>query len=294
MRKSVFLLSLLIDFISSAQTPDRWATIVNWDGVSVWQKYMIYSPGFMGPNALPIPSMGNGDVDSINYMSVSGTFFFSKADNTQNLKIFGNYCLVKDFISFDASYIPVEWFNVSSEEKDRRHIYWKNYHDSKAAGDVFFNMNLRLLKKWDKHVKLCLRVGYRFPTSGDLGSARYTNAPGYFFDISAGKPISSDNRWKLTGIGGIYVWQLNNFGQNDAFLFGVGIENTSGKWFWQLNGRGYAGWKGNGDSPFVISSSLRNIQKKIACFITVQQGLFDFKYSSFETGIKYLLLQKQK
>jgi hypothetical protein len=296
MNNFFLILLLFLSCQTQAQTQAKWSSIVRWDGFSPWQKYMIYSPAYMGPNALPVPSMANGGIDSVNYIGVSGAFFFSKGDNTQSLKFSGNYCLVKDLISFDAAWVPVEWFQLNDEIKDKRHVYWPNYYAKKALGDVLFNMNVRLLKKWDKHVQLAFRVGYRFPASDveEVAAARFTDAPGYFFDVSAGKFLSSDNRWKLSGMAGFYVWQLNDYGQNDAFLFGAGLEYNSGSWHWQLNGRGYTGWLGNGDFPVVAFSSLENRQKRFAWFLALQQGLHDFDYSSIEIGTKYLFSTKQK
>jgi hypothetical protein len=281
---------------SQAQTQDKWSKIVRWDGFSPWQKYMIYSPGYMGPNALPVPSMANGGIDSVDYVGASGSFFFSKGDNTQGIRFSGNYCLVKDLISFDASWIPVEWFQLSDEIKDKRHVYWPNYYAKKANGDVLLNMNVRVLKKWDKYVQLAFRIGYRFPSSdvAEVAAARYTDAPGYFFDFSAGKTLSPDKRWKLSGMMGFYVWQLNDYGQNDAFLFGAGLEYNSNKWHWQLNGRGYTGWLGNGDFPVVVSSSLEKQLKVFGFFLNLQQGLHDFDYTGVEIGTKYLFGRGKK
>ncbi|HLG41229.1 MAG TPA: hypothetical protein VI461_16230 [Chitinophagaceae bacterium] len=294
MNKSLAVLFLFFAVQSQAQTQDKWANNVKWDGVTAWHRYMIYSPAYMGPNAIPVPSMANGGIDSINYFGVSGAFFFAKGDNTQSFKLSGNYCLVKDLVSFDASWIPVEYFQMNTEVKDKRHVYWNNYYEKKAGGDLLLNMNVRLLKKWDKNVQLAFRVGYRFPASNTTGvaAARFTDAPGYFFNLSAGKFLSSDNKWKLSGMAGFYVWQLNDFGQNDAFLFGAGLEYNAKGWHWHIDGRSFTGWLGNGDFPIVTSSSLEKRFKKAAFFLTLQQGLQDFDYTSFETGIKYLFAQK--
>jgi hypothetical protein len=296
MNRWMLFLLLLVSGKLHAQTQARWAQIVHWDGYSPWQTYMHFSPGFMGPNALPVPSMSNGGIDSVNYVGPAGSFFFSKGDNTQTLKFIGNYCLVKDLVSFDAAWIPVEWFQVDDATKDKRHVYWPNYYQKVANGDVFLNVNVRLLKKWDKHVQLAFRVGYRFPSSDvrEVAAARYTDAPGYFFDVSAGKYLSPDQRWRLSGMAGFYVWQVTNFGQNDAFLFGGGLEYNANGWRWKLNGRGYTGWIGDGDFPILVSTSLEKQMKTFAIYLQLQQGLHDYGYTGVEFGTKYLFGKKSK
>src|SRR5258706_15225052 len=87
------------------QTFTQWAQTVNWDGVSHWSKYMITQPAYQGPNSLPVPRMGNGSIDSSFSISATGNFHFSKGDNTQNISLYANYCLVKDIISIHAGWI---------------------------------------------------------------------------------------------------------------------------------------------------------------------------------------------
>ena len=71
-------------------------------------KYMISMPAYQGPNALPVPRIGNGAIDSIFSVAATGQLHFSKGDNTQNINFYANYCLVKDVISFDVAWVPYE------------------------------------------------------------------------------------------------------------------------------------------------------------------------------------------
>jgi hypothetical protein len=60
MRKTLPGFLFIIAFNVQAQTFEKWANLVQWDGYSPWQNYMIYAAGFMGPNALPVPTLANG------------------------------------------------------------------------------------------------------------------------------------------------------------------------------------------------------------------------------------------
>ncbi|MFI5130122.1 MAG: hypothetical protein ACHQFX_09035 [Chitinophagales bacterium] len=288
MRK--ILLTIILYCLASknhAQTFDWWAQLVNWDGVSEWPKYMITHPGYMGPNALPVPRISNGSIDSVFSFGTTASFHFSKGDNTQNVTLYANYCLVKNVISFDASWIPYEHFTMSHAIKEERHVFSHFYYDQHATGDVHLNTNIQLLNKWRQHIQLALRIGHRFPTGGGLGTARYTDGPGYYFDLSFGKPFPSSS-FKWIGMLGFYSWQLIDYGkrQNDAFLFGTGGEWNTKTLKLQTYVAGYLGYLNIGDKPIVFRSSLEKKIKRYSLLLGFQQGLHDFKYSSAEAGIK--------
>lgn len=294
----LFLLFLVFSsFNSKSQTLDRWAQVVNWDGTTHWSKYMIMTPAFQGPNSLPVPSLGNGEVDSTNWLKLSGNFHFSKGDNTQNIILQGNYCLVKDIASIDLFWIPFEYYTLSDAIKEKRHVYYRSYKDHQTFGDVILNINLRILKKWSKYIDLGFRTGYRFPIGEDVGAARYTDAPGYYFDINYGKKIGKSGSLKWTGMLGFYVWQTNLpvYRQDDAFLFGTGIEWNKKQLLLKAHIAGYLGYfDEGGDDPVVFRLQAERRTKRNGFIFNFQQGLNDFAYSSFELGIKHYFKWKVK
>ncbi len=288
MKKGLLFCIVLLPFSLFAQTFDWWANNVHWDGVTKWSRYMLFFPGYQGPNSLPVPEIGNGSIDSVNSIGLAGDFYFSKGDKTQNLRLTANYCLVKKIISFDANWVPAEWYNMSHEIKTERHVFSAFYYNNFAQGDLLLNTNIQLLNKWRKHIHLALRIGYRFPISSGLGSARYTDSPGYYFDLSFAKPFSQSGHWKMNGMLGFYSWQTNqaNFFQDDCFLFGAGLEYNNNNWKWQMNSCGYLGYQGKRDKPVVLRIGAEKKINRITALLHFQQGLHDFKYSSFETGAR--------
>ena len=290
MKKHFLILLILIGSHIQAQDFRWWASVVKWDGISPWQRYIITNPGYLGPNALPVPFISNGSIDSVNSIALTGNFHFSKGDNTQNLGVYGNYCLVKDVISFDFFWVPYERYQMSHAIKEKRHVFSHYYYDNSAQGEIHLNTNIQLLRKWRDWVHLALRIGYRLPTSSGLGSARFTDAPGYYFDLSFAKPFSKESCWKLIGMTGLYVWQTNLDGkrQNDAFLFGGGMEWNPPSWRVQLYGTGYLGYMDDlGDKPVLIRAGLEQKGKRINGILKFQHGLSNFDYSSVEAGLKY-------
>lgn len=290
MKKHFFTFLVLIVGHAQAQTFEWWAKLVKWDGVTPWQRYIITNAAYMGPNALPVPFITNGSIDSVHSIGLSGNLHFSKGDNTQNLAVYGNYCLVKDVIAFDFYWVPYERYQLSHTIKEKRHVFSHYYYENSAQGEIHLNTNIQLLRKWRDHVHLALRIGYRLPTSSGLGSARYTDAPGYYFDLSGAKPLGKKSRWKLIGMAGLYVWQTNLDGrrQDDAFLFGGGIEWNPSRWHIQLYSSGYLGYMGHlGDKPVLLRASFERKGKRINEILKFQQGISDFEYLSIEAGLRY-------
>lgn len=278
---------------AKAQTLQEWAQTVNWDGVSHWSKYIISNAKYMGPNALPVPFMGNGSVDSNTWVSATGNFHFMKGDKTQNLALYGNYCLVKDVVAVDIIYLPVEFYTMSDAVKKERRVYYTHYNSKVAKGDVYLNGTVKLMKKWEKSIQLALRFGFRLPSSNRLEAARYTDNMGYYTDVSFGKPLSANLKW--IGMAGLYVWQLtgDKHRQDDAFLFGTGLEWNKNGWKLQGYAAGYLGYILNsGDKPVVLRTHTEKTFKNISLLLRLQQGVQDFKYSSAELGVKCFLNRK--
>ncbi|HUM97198.1 MAG TPA: hypothetical protein PK275_05035 [Chitinophagaceae bacterium] len=291
--KKIFLITILFAVKSAhTQTQQQWAQLVGWDGVSHFSKYIIFNAGHMGPNALTIPSLTNGSIDSINAIGLTGQLHFAKGDKTQNFNVYGNFCLARNRVAVDVAWLPVEFFKMTDTIKRERHVYYLNYFDKQAKGDVQFSTNINLLNKWRNKTQLALRVGVRLPSSSSKGvaAARFIDATSYWVDVSMGKYINPQLRW--ISMAGLYVWQMDkgDLRQNDAFLFGTGLEWNKNNWKLQPYFAGYLGYEAkSGDKPIVFRFNAEKKLNKIVLMLRLQQGLNDFKYTSVETGIKWLL-----
>jgi hypothetical protein len=294
MRRLATILCSLLVIAAKGQTFQWWVDNVHWDGVSHWKRYLISTPGYMGPNALPVPNIGNGTIDSVNAVGLSGQFHFSRGDNTQNVLLSGNYCLVKDVISFDFTWLPYEHYRMDHATKEKRHVFSHYYYDDHAAGDVIINTNINLFNKIRHKIHFALRGGYRIPTSNGVGAARFTDAPGYYFDVSMGKPLKNSH-WKWIAMAGFYSWQTYSVEhqQNDAFVFGSGLEYNNKRWRAQGSVSGYLGYEDMGDKPILFRASIEKRSAHIGWVIRFQHGIKDYGFTSIETGVKYLLKPRQ-
>lgn len=280
---------LCLPLLSKSQTFEWWRDNVNWDGTTYWYKYLVISPGYFGPNALAVPSINNGSADSVRSLAATANFHFSNGDNTQNLMLYGNYSSPSNTISVNAEFVPYERFTMSHAKKTERKIYYTDYYKKNTVGDVVVSTTVQLFQKWREKVHLAMRVGVRMPSGGLQGAARYADVPAYWIDAGAAVPFH-DRNWKWMGMAGFLVWQTNedDLRQNDAFLFGTGLEYNRKKLRVQLYGAGFVGYKDNGDKPVVVRLYFEKKQKRTSYLLRFQQGLNDFSYFTVESGVKWV------
>lgn len=295
-RRLTLLITLIIPATAFTQSLEWWKELVNWDGTSHWSTYLITSPKYFGPNALSVPFINNGSVDTNVSVGVTGNFHFSKGDNTQNLMFYGSYTTKSNNISFDAQFVPYERFQVSHAKKEERRVYYKDYYKKNTVGDVVVNTTIQLFDRWrKKNIHTALRVGIRMPSGSELGAARYADVPAYWIDIG-NSFVLKNSKWKLMSMLGFLVWQTNDddLRQNDAFLFGSGVEWNHNGFKVQAYGTGYLGYKNNGDKPMLVRLFLEKRNKRTSTILRFQHGLHDFGYTSAELGLKFFLSKGQK
>ncbi len=273
----------------SAQDHYWWADNVQWDGITHWSEYIISSPRFMGPNALPIPALSEGMIDSQSSLGISGNWHQTTGDRTLNPAIAATYVLVKDKLSFKVDWVPLEYFRMSHDLKTERNTFHTFYDINRAQGDIYLNTLLQVLRRaqWGA----ALRIGYKFATSTRQGLARFTDAPAYYFDGSVGFLLMNKEHLQLkaSAMAGIYIWQTNSdiHFQNDAILGGAGLELQANNWRLVQQLKGYSGYLDNGDRPLLWQSEVVFTSKKWSATLAFKKGFFDRLYDTMTLGISY-------
>ena len=277
---------LLCPWYAASQDHAWWADNVGWDGISHWKYYLIFSPAYLGPNALPIPDMSGGLTPAVHSLSLESHAHLRRGEQTLNAYIRGCYAAVPEKIAFSLEFLPVEWFAVSHALKTERRVFHRNYHERCATGDVYAHTWLQLSRQEQGFADVALRVGYRFPTSNGVGSARFTDSPGYHFDLSLGRSRAA---WRFFGMLGFLVWQTNTYThvQNDALLCGVGSSWGHAAWSVEGSLRAYFGYLQNGDDPTAARVVLTRTGSPLGWRIGLEQGLLDFRYSSAFMGLRW-------
>jgi hypothetical protein len=278
-----------------AQDFGWWNAIHDYDGTSSWRSYLKLSPGFMGPNALPVPEINNGRLTSTTTLTVAAEGHFSRGDDTQNAYLDLQLPLFSDRVSLRAQYVPLEHYHMTTATRDERAA---RDFDGRgwASGDLYLSTYIQLLRDHARWPDVLLTINLRTATGNKLSAARYTDTPGYFFDVSAGKThtVAKTGLRSLRphALLGFYVWQTyyDNHFQNDAFLYGLGVDLTFGGLALTPSLGGYAGYLGEGDKPLVTRLDLRTTnERRLNLALRLQHGLHDFPYTSMRVGTTWRL-----
>lgn len=283
---SIVCLVFTNHFIAFAQDSQWWNELHNWDGVSSWKEYITYSSKYMGPNALPVPEINAGEFSRFTELELGLEQHLSPGDKTFNLLANVFLPVVKDRVGLRVNYRPVEFYEMDTVTRNERAA--RDYDPSGYSfGDIYFSTLIQVIKNHEKLPDLMLSINLKTASGTNLGNARHTDAPGYYFDASTGKTFQTGNKiitsWRPYFMWGFYSYQTNrnDYLQNDAFLYGIGFRvETPVVWIENQVG-GYLGYFGNGDQPAVYRLKFNCRRESLLnCKLGFQIGLHDFPYYS--------------
>lgn len=251
---------------------------------------MTISSAFMGPNALPVPDITKGGLDSTIQFETGGDVHFSTGDHTQDFFVRGYLPISDGKVALSIEVIPVEWFKTDTITRDMRASRGKS-GIGKAGGDIYITTYLQILKQHLSLPDLALRIALRTASGTNLGEARYTDGPGYYFDLSGGKSWRKESAFlkevRLYAMSGLYVYQTFDILhlQNDCFLYGVGIDFHFSQFIFSQEVSGYSGYLKNGDKPLVYRSSLQWKKNNVKLKFSYQHSLRDFPAERIRLGV---------
>lgn len=290
MKKLLFLIFFLsVVFAHADNDFSWWNSIHQWDGITPWNQYMTISSAYLGPNALPVPEVKNGSVDSTASLTIAFDQYKSSGDKTQDVFLKGVLPLFENKMSVELECVPMEWFKTDTITRDLRAARTKSGKGS-AGGDIYLATTLQLIKNKIRLPDMQLRFALRSASGTRLSDARFTDAPGYYFDLSFGKSVRTNSfikeiRWY--GDIGFYTYQtydLKNL-QNDCLMFGGGLTLNTEHFSFINQLAGYKGYLKNGDAPLVYRSELRLLQKTVDWSVSFQQGLHDYDFSRWRISM---------
>lgn len=296
MRRIFFIIQ--ISFIISngyGQTDyDWWCSIHHWDGHTSWIKYLTYSPKYFGPNALPVPEVSKGEIVSGARLEFSVDGHYSQGDKTVNQFSKLYYPLVPNLVGVEAYVVPLEYFKNDTATRDERASRLKS-GEGTAGGDIYFGTLIKLMNENEGRPDLAFRATVRTASGTNVSAARYTDAPGYFFDLSMGKNFKREgkNLFKIRPyfMLGFYSWQTNNddWRQDDALLYGGGIDFATEKMKYSFSSSGYFGYINDHDRPVVVRFKLLRDTKNFEYGFQIQQGIADYQYTSLRISMIWKL-----
>jgi hypothetical protein len=280
-------LFLFISFNAIAQSPGEdyswWNELHDWkESDPGWRNWIIMSPGYLGPNALPVPEVKRGFINSKTEIEITASSHFLKGDPTQDIS-------GRLFIPFVQGKIAVEMYGVILEHfafsEEIRNERYSRIEDGKgyAIGDFYFSTLIQLSKD-RKFPNTLLRLATKTASGNQLEGARYTDSPGYFFDLSFSKELAKTDKgmFRPFGLAGFYTWQTNdelNL-QNDAFLYALGADFERNSLLFSASWSGYSGYKNERDKPMQLNFELRKDFNGKAFRVQYVNGLRDWEYKT--------------
>ncbi|MBN2774075.1 MAG: hypothetical protein JXR31_07495, partial [Prolixibacteraceae bacterium] len=161
-----------------------------------------------------------------------------------------------------------------------------------TQGDFYFSTLIQLSRN-RKFPNTMLRMACKTSSGGAYYAARVSDSPAYYFDLNFSKDYTCSENSVLRPMAmiGFYTWQTNdelNL-QNDALLYGAGLELDEGKWSFTSSLTGYYGYKNNGDRPLIFTSGLKTDIGKKTLRLQYLHGLHDWEYNTFKLSMIWYL-----
>ncbi len=296
----LFLLMFLSGFSVNAQNLDWWDQLHDYPNAAGTDRsrYVSISPGYMGPNALRVPALTNGIIDNEIWSETTVEHHFGNGDQTLNVWSQFNIPLAKDKAVLYVTSIPLEWWWVTEATRDERRMQRQN-GQGWNTGDMAFGVILRLLNEEKvKGPNITFRAHSKTTTGGNVNNARFTDGSMFFWEATLSKTLkkTENSSFLIKGMIGFYTWQTNrNFlpngseqFQNDAGVYGVGMEWTTGKFRWGSDISGYHGYIMNRDYPtFWRNQFSYRLTKHIALYSNFNMGLKSWDWSTVTIGYRH-------
>lgn len=269
-----------------------WNELHDWKiGDPGWRNWIKISPGYLGPNALPVPDVKRGFLNSNTEIELTATNHFYKNDPTQDIS-------GRIFVPFAKGKIAIEIYGVIAEHfafsEEIRNERFSRIEDGKgfANGDFYFSTLLQIVKNREFPSTL-LRFATKTTSGNQLEGARYSDSPGYFFDLSFSKNLgrAEDGLFRPFGLLGFYSWQTNdelNL-QNDALMYALGFDYEKLGYLLSGSWSGYSGYKSERDKPMQLNFEFRKNFDKKAFRIQYLHGLRDWNYKTVKLSFIWKL-----
>ena len=258
----LILMSLFVHGFAQQAASDYewWNELHGWkEGDPGWRNWIRISPGFLGPNALPVPHLQKGELKTAAEFEFTASNHFHTGDPTRDISGYVYYPFAGNKIAVEMYGVALEQFSFSRKIRNERFSRIENGKGT-AIGDLYFSTLVQVVRD-KKFPNTLLRFATKTASGNQMEGARYTDSPGYFFDLSFSRNLGQPAAgiFRPFGLIGFYSWQTNDElnPQNDALMYATGIDFTKNNWLFSTSWSGYSGYKNERDRPMQINFDLR-------------------------------------
>jgi hypothetical protein len=279
----------VISMFASAQNPyEWWNNKHQWDGKTPPLNYIKRTPGFLGPNALPVPELNDTKISFRTYVYKGARLQFSQNEKVVNPEIGIYFPIQKNRIAFSFNSRLFEFYETDSLLRDKRFAR-DSINKGVSKSESFLQARVRVWENFYFFPDFTIEFGLKLNTGKNLENARHSNAPGYWFSGNFGKDLFAKENFRIRIISmlGGFIWQAGDNQQNDSWLYGAGIQMKKNNLVILVDASGYRGYRNNGDRPFVTRVKVEKEQNNLCYFLQYQRGWNDFIANGFFAGLKY-------
>lgn len=255
----------------------------------------LVAPAYFGPNAFPVPEMADtAAFGKWSFELAAEGFWGFEGDRTADPFARLRIPLFSDRVSL-ALWLPMVEFYRSTEERLATCRVQEEWHDKALSGhlggDLYLSTDILLLREGSVRPSVILRAALKSASGGRFECARYYDSPGYFFDATAGKTFSLNEKGtaslQVAATTGFLCWQTNNGRQNDAVMYGARLRLRCGLLSLEEQLAGYNGWEHKGDCPMTLRSGITLQFKHLQPYVMYQYGLRDYPFHHLRAGVVF-------
>ena len=258
----------------------------------------LVAPAYFGPNAFPVPDMSDGTTSDKLKVEFAVDGFFCNATSSFTDDLTGDLFARLTVPLFTDRVNLVVWMPIVESYKSgpRTNAFRRIQNPDRwitgiDSGDAYVSTDILILDEKKRGCGLVLRAALKSASGNSFGTARVYDAPGYFFDISAGKNIyaSHDGKTVLRAAlsTGFLCWQTGNGRQNDAVMYGALASLRAGSFYLEANYGGYIGWESKGDRPMTLKTKLSWYIGRFSINAMYQVGFLDWPFHQVRLGAAY-------
>ena len=279
MRRVLLIVLVLFSFNAQAQL-DWWNQIHNWDGATPWTQYMKYFHAYLGPNAIPIPTLQRSDRS---YFKSSSQMSLIEDDSF--LSLHNELHWDRGHTQIHITHQSIEYYRTTTELRDYR-ISRDEESEGVLAGDVLIDISTRL---WERDLEAIWFTFHTKTAAGPLPQARFTDAPGYAFFFSHQKSFGDIGRWEptITTDAGFQVYQTHwvDYPQNDGFVGNIGLRLQKEETIVRAQVRTFSGYFQDGDWPRLLELQWNKNLSFGQTQLGWTRGLNDYPFSFLTVGL---------
>ncbi len=289
-----FVLHVLSGFSQSRPTGD-WVDY----GSDHINKWLQIAPGKLGPNALPVPFMDYGLLDSLSNIETGVNAHFMKGDRAINSYLSCYWAIVPKRVVMQVWGFPSETFRTHNSVRNDRQIYYDDHGWMTKTGDLWISTYVQIIK--DKKNWPDITINYSAKTTiGDAVQGRYTDAPANYYYAAIGKSIFPKagfiNEIRLGALAGFYVWQTNKveLAQDEGALYEFGVDLKHDNLSWRNEIGDYSAYGGyqfigvdDNNDPLIFRTNFKSSGERFDWKIEYQTGFRDYDYQTIRMTVFY-------